>query len=297
MNLIQIETLVAIAETGTYRNAARKLNRNQPALSKTIHALEAELGLSLLQRSQRGAVLTQAGEAVYKRALTILADVSALKDEASTQLGQRQGRVRVGVSPAGTTVILPRALALFRRDWPEVAVEISPVLYPDSANALRDGGLDLAIGPVPVNHAGNDLVVEALFDMPACVVTSKDNPLRTARTLTELHDAPWIIHGPAEGPSSLFSQAFASNDHKVPKSFLRSHSISATLALIEELDAFCILSNHVFEAQAGKYNLARVSITDDLPHFQMSQVTYKARPPTPAVLAFSDCVRRRCQSI
>ena len=297
MNLHQIETLVAIADCGSYRRAAERLGRNQPALSKTILAMEDGLGLTLFHRSQRGATLTEAGEALYRRARTVMADLAAMTDEATHLLGLRQGRVRVGVSPAAATAILPRALALFRQSWPEVEVDVIPALFPDSGNHLREAALDLAIGPAPGGGSAHDLVVETLFDMPAMVVTSRSNPRRNARTLRDLQDAPWLVHGPAEGPSSLFSQAFAGNIAFAPKAFTRSHSISATMSLIEETGAFCVLSGLVYEALNGKYALASVPITDPLPMFRMAQITHRAHPPTPATLAFSACVRRRAQAI
>ena len=97
MNIRHIETLVAIADTGSYRKAAEHLGRNQPALSKTVRALEEELGLTLFTRSQRGAVLTDAGETLCRRARTVMANLAALKDEAGNLLGDRKGRVRIGV--------------------------------------------------------------------------------------------------------------------------------------------------------------------------------------------------------
>ncbi len=297
MNIHHIETLVAIADAGSYRKAAERLGRNQPALSKTIRALEEELGLTLFIRSQRGAVLTEAGETLYRRARTVLADVTALKDEVGNLLGHRQGRVRIGVSPAAGTVVLPRALALFRRDWPEAEVDIIPVLYPDSVSLLREAVLDIVIGPLPEAHAGQDLISETLFDMPAYVVTSQTNPKRSTSNIADLKDDTWLVHGPAEGPSSLFLHAFGDAEHLLPTALTRCHSISATMALIEELDAFCVLSRHVYENQKSKYQICRVPIKDDLPHFRLSQVTHRSHPPTPAVMAFADCIRRHGQNI
>lgn len=297
MNIHHLETLVAIADTGSYRKAAERLGRNQPALSKTILAMEEELGLTLFTRSQRGAVLTDAGETLYRRAKTVMADMTALNEEAVSLLGDRRGRVRIGVSPAAGLVVLPRALVLFRQDWPEAEVDVIPVLYPDSASQLREASLDIAIGPLPRKHAGQDLNSEILFDMPACVVTSLSNPKRNIANISDLKTGIWLVHGPAEGPSSLFLQTFEDAEHLLPSALTRCHSISSTMALIEELDAFCVLSRQVYENQKSKYQICRVPIKDDLPHFRLSQVTHKLHPPTPAVMAFSDCIRRSAQNL
>ena len=71
MRLEQLECLISIAEVGSFREAARRFNLSQPALSKMISTLELEIGAPLLIRTARGAPLTAAGSAIVTRARVI----------------------------------------------------------------------------------------------------------------------------------------------------------------------------------------------------------------------------------
>ena len=170
MNLTQLEVLDAIASSGGFGKAAERLGRNQPAISKLVQALEAELGVQIFDRTPGGARLTAAGDGLLKRARTVLSDVHALKEEAADILGAQGGSVRIGVSPAAATALAPEACRRLLQRFPQAEVEIVPALYPGAAESLRDASLDLVVGPAP-ERVSPDLLVERLFDMPVEVVT------------------------------------------------------------------------------------------------------------------------------
>ncbi|MCR2600253.1 LysR family transcriptional regulator, partial [Salmonella enterica] len=83
MNLRELEYLVALAEQRNFHRAAEVCNASQPTLSAQIRKLEEELGVTLFERSSRGLILTQAGEAAVRRARIILQEVTQLRDEAA----------------------------------------------------------------------------------------------------------------------------------------------------------------------------------------------------------------------
>ena len=290
MNLSQFEALDAVATFGSFSKAAERLRRNQPALSKSIQAFEAELGILLFDRTPGGAKLTEAGERMLRRARSVLAGVDVLREEAAAILGSKGGSVRVGVSPAAATTILPAACKRFLSRYPEAELDIIPSLFPKSAEQLRDATLDVVIGPVPEKH-GADLLVEDLFQMPVEIVTHCDHPKRQTTNLSDLTGERWIVHGPAEGPSSLFAAPWETTGIDLPKAQLRCHSIAATLALLKPLNAFCVLSRAVYLHHAEQADIAAVPIAAPMTAFRMSLSTLRNRAPTPAALFLSDCIR------
>lgn len=291
MNISQCEALDAIATHGSFSKAAERLGRNQPALSKSIQSFEAELGIVLFDRTPGGAQLTEAGERMLRRARSVLAGVDVLKEEAAAILGSKGGSARVGVSPAAATTIVPMAAKRFLAQFPDAELDIVPTLYPKAAVQLRETSLDLVIGPVP-DRVDRDLRVERLFSMPVAIVTHSAHPKRHATSLTDLAEARWIVHGPAEGPSSLFAAAFKVNELGLPKAQVRCHSISATLALLQPLNAFCVLSRPVFQHYAAESDICSVPISTNLSAFQMSLLSMRNLTPTPAAYYFLDCVRK-----
>lgn len=150
MKVQHIQTLVAIADAGSIRAAADALGKSQPALTKALRQAEDDLGVSLFQRSSRGVLLTEMGERVLARARTISSEISRLDDEVAQLRGEQVGAVHVSLSPLAAVKIMPQALMQFRRTHPNIEVRLSSGLYPGALKPLREGKVDLAIGPAPL---------------------------------------------------------------------------------------------------------------------------------------------------
>lgn len=298
MQLNQIQAVVAIAEAGSFRKAAEVLGRTQPTLTKSIKALEDSVNLVIFDRTPRGVKLTEGGEKIYKRACTIMADVRAMEDEVAQLAGFDGGRVRIGVSPVAGAVIMPRALSQFRRRWPRVEIELVNVLYPESINQLREAALDIVLGPLPELDAYGSVIVEPLFDIDMVVVAHQDNAARHASRLADLEDAHWIVHGSKEGPSSMFAGSGSNaTGWQMPKAVTNCHSLPTVIALLQETEAFCVLSQQLFKTISDTHGIVTVPIEDALPRYPLSMVTQKTRPLTPAATELAQHIRRRANTL
>src|SRR6266702_2713306 len=98
MRLSQIRDFVAVVESGGIRAAARKLGVSQPAITRSVRGLEAELHTRLLQRTPTGVVLTEPGRAFLARARAAQAELRKAEEEVD-KLGHAVGPVAFGVSP------------------------------------------------------------------------------------------------------------------------------------------------------------------------------------------------------
>jgi DNA-binding transcriptional LysR family regulator len=105
MNLRQLEYLDALAGEGSFGRAASRCSASQPAVSVAIAKLEAELGVELVRRESRGAVLTPPGEALVRWARQALAGVEGLKVEATRFAGALNGRLTLGVIPTALPAV------------------------------------------------------------------------------------------------------------------------------------------------------------------------------------------------
>lgn len=119
MKLHHLQEVVAIAEHGSIRAAARVLNLAQPALTRSLADLERELGVPLFERHARGVAATTAGTAFIGRATAILQDLRRAQDEVAQLGGAVGGTVAVGLSTAAHIGLLPPALRPFRARYPE----------------------------------------------------------------------------------------------------------------------------------------------------------------------------------
>src|SRR5262245_18962024 len=121
MNLRQLRAFAAIADVGGFARAAGRLNVSQPALSRQIHALEAELGVPLFDRIGRRVQLTSEGEELPRRSRRLLAEADSLGERARSLKAGQTGILRVGATPL---VLLADFLTRYRRRHPRVEVHL-----------------------------------------------------------------------------------------------------------------------------------------------------------------------------
>src|SRR5436853_355688 len=97
MNFSQLQSFVALAEMGSFTEAAYSVNLTQSAVSHALSALESELGVTLLERNRKGVVaLTPVGQKIIPYVRALLASASAIEQEAKAALGLAMGKLRLG---------------------------------------------------------------------------------------------------------------------------------------------------------------------------------------------------------
>jgi DNA-binding transcriptional LysR family regulator len=149
-----LRALVAVADEGSFRGAARSLGYTQSAISHQIATLERALAASMFTRpGGRGAVsLTAAGDAAYRRARRVLGELDTLgADVAAIERGERPA-LRIGVFQTAVTELLPSALRTLREQRPDVEVVLAEIQdTPQAFDRLAGGQLDLAfiVNPEP----------------------------------------------------------------------------------------------------------------------------------------------------
>lgn len=145
MELRQLKYFTKVAEVGNFRRAAAALGMAQPALSKHIAALEAELGMTLLVRNGRGAVLSDAGIKFLTRAKAILDDVERALQEARSLQGRPMGLVCIGMAPAIGTILAVPLVERVRTLYPEVQLQLTEGYSGHLHEWLLAGQIDLGV--------------------------------------------------------------------------------------------------------------------------------------------------------
>ncbi|MFD8542176.1 LysR family transcriptional regulator [Streptomyces rubrogriseus] len=144
MDLRQMEVVVAVADTGGFTAAARRLHVVQSAVSGTVRALERELGITLFDRTTHRVALSPAGEAFVPAARATLKAAELAREAVDAVKGHLRGRVTVGIMQ-GVWAGLHHAVAALRAEHPGVVVQLRQAAVADIRQALRDGTVDLAI--------------------------------------------------------------------------------------------------------------------------------------------------------
>lgn len=177
-----LETLCAVAETGSLSRAAEALHLTQPAVTRQIKALEQELGAVLLTRTTHGVELTPAGKAVLPHARQALAAGEACRRAASEAAEGGAGHLRVAAGHMVMQFLLPPVLAEFRAKHPEVHIELHTGHYQECLDYLTGYQADLALISTPPTTSG--VKATPLLLDPVAAVAAPIHPLVQAREIS-----------------------------------------------------------------------------------------------------------------
>jgi DNA-binding transcriptional LysR family regulator len=224
LDVRRLRVLCEVARQGSFSGAAASLGYTQPAVSRQIALLEAEVGATLVRRVPQGAILTDAGRLLVERGEAVLARLDGIEDELKALAGLEGGRLRLASFASAAAAIVPLAIAEFRHRYPAVELNIVMADPIDSLPRLRAGELDLALSHDPVDastsssgavtlgpgeQAGGIQLVH-LFDDPMYVAMPAGHPLADASTLSlkRFADEPWMLATTHSCPDSrLFLRA------------------------------------------------------------------------------------------
>lgn len=194
--LRQLQYLVAIADTGRFVEAAKRLHVSQPSLSTQLAEMEAELSCALVERGRHGAFLTPIGEEVARRARFILSEVEDMKAVTRETASGLAGRIRLGVLPSVGPYLLPTATKRLHERFPELRLSVREERTVDLEAHLASGQFDIIMSTAD-DHSAH--VSVALFEETLWICAASDDPLAKAKgplPLSSLKDRPLLTLGP-----------------------------------------------------------------------------------------------------
>lgn len=193
MTLVQLRHFVALAELGSYVQAAKAVFLTQPALTRSIQSLEEELGGPLFNRLGRRITLTPLGAEVLQRAQRLVSDAEALKQTGKELHAGLSGTLRMGLS-SGPGALLSTPLMLhMAQHHPRLHIDISRGNTTVLLAALREQKLDAAIVDIRSMRPSSDLQTTHTFELQAGFLARPDHPLTQTghpATLAELMAYP-----------------------------------------------------------------------------------------------------------
>jgi DNA-binding transcriptional LysR family regulator len=251
MNLRQLQYFVAVAEDGGFRQAAARLNVAQPALSRQLQGMEAELGLVLLDRNTRRVALTPAGDAYLRAVRAVLETVSDSVRRARLASRGRVGRCVIAAPrPALAAGHLSRAAERMAALYPEIELAITEADIPDHWELLRRGEVDLLVGVRPASES-EGIESEPLWtEVVRCALLPASHPLadRATVTLTELRAETFLTMEPTLIPDLWAPTQRALDRAGVGRSQVRiARSMSAIRTLVAAGHGWSLVSSAYLE--------------------------------------------------
>lgn len=292
MKLNHFRYIVAISEQGSLRAAARHLKIAQSALTRSLSEFEHELGGPIFERHTRGMVLTPIGQAVVRRATSVLNDVRRVREEVDQLRSGVGGSIVVGLSIAAHIALLPKALTLFRARYPNVYLHIIEGFYPTLEAGLRNGIVDFYIGPKSEGSLPPDLAQQELFVNERTVLCRKGHPLSTANSLKELIDSDWATTSITLRAEDELKEIFQVNGLAPPKLVLRSQSALTLIVSVAYSDILAMVPKQWMEFAPTANVLTTIRVSEKLPAPPIVLVKRCSVPLTPAATYFSELMQR-----
>jgi DNA-binding transcriptional LysR family regulator len=291
MEIRQLKYLCAIAEHGSFRKASAELLIAQPALSQQVRRLEAELGVSLFDRTRRPVELTPAGQSFMPRARQILGELERAAAEAREFAGEFRGRVAVGAMQYLTSLEVPDLLLTFGADHPGVQLQ----LRVGNSGQLRDLLLADAIDVAVAHAEGLDLppqyAVEVLRPEELVILVDRDNPLASLRqaTVQDLENVPFILFDDGASMQQALRRAFSHGELELNVA-LETGDLRTAVSLVARGFGVAVVPRSIAQREMAEVTGVRIGPVPLMRHVALAW--NRDRHRSRALEAFSTHARR-----
>ena len=274
---------IAIADAGVLSRAAETLNIAQSALSHHVAALEADLGVKLLERRSRGVALTAAGRRLYEHASAVLSALGKAEEDVRTFNEAAAGPVSLGLSHTAISIVALDVMKTVRKNHPGVHLMIIEALSPALIDRVFSGTVDLALAYNPPRDSR--LNTELLHDEDLYLVGHPDLIGRSSSPISFAAIPQRSVLGLTPMPASrAIIQTQVLRNQVIPSETLEVDSLSALRMAIEAGLGCAILSRATVlpDLAAEKYHARR--IVDPPLTRSLALVALADRPQTKAFI-------------
>jgi DNA-binding transcriptional LysR family regulator len=301
MKLHQIQALVAVADAGSIRAAARVVGLSQAAVTKALRELESEARLPLLSRTASGVALTAAGQRMLGHARLVVGQLARASEELATLRGEGVGRLCISVTPWIMLTFLSRVLLRFRERMPGVQVEIFEGLTAVALPRLREGTLDFAVGPFTAAMSTQEFECEPLLAYTSCVIARRGHPCAQACKLHDLLGQDWVVNYTAATYESFMRNLFWQHDAQIDPSRLhRAHSTALLPELVRNADMISYCPRPLLLSEPMRGWVHAFALAEQFETSRLGIITRHNAVRSPAAQCFTDCllqeIRRRARS-
>jgi DNA-binding transcriptional LysR family regulator len=259
MDFRDLKYFEVIAEEGNLGRAAERLHRTQPALTKCIDRLEEDLGAKLFEKDGRGMRLTVAGEVLVRRTRQMAIMVEETAREMQDYAGGLQGKVRIGCLPTLAEHMMPRVFEQLLLEAPAIAVNLTVAMNDNLLAGLRDGELDLVVGPM--QEADPDIVCEQIAEDTMVVMASEKHPIFDGPcTLARLLDYKWMLPARTVASRQWLDQTFERHGLPRPQVQIEPNVLNAILPILEKTSLLGFVTR--FNLVSGRARVREVVLAE-----------------------------------
>jgi DNA-binding transcriptional LysR family regulator len=261
MELNDVRAFVSVVDKGSVIAASRELHITQPAVTKRLQRLELFLGAQLLDRTQRPAALTTAGQSALEKCRRLLNDMHDLRAAVSDGHAALAD-VRVGVAHALGAIVLTEPVGIVREEFPRLGLRLTTGWSRDLLDQVRTGALDVAIvllpeaDRLPAQVLGRSVGKERLV-----ILGARDTRQSSVRRIQDLRAVQWILNPEGCGARGTLRQALARLGLNLIVA-IESHNYELQLLLASQGRGLTLVPERIFHSSRLRSELRPVRIRD-----------------------------------
>ena len=266
-----------VSECGAVSRAAEALHMSQPAVSKTIHELEALLGEKLLERTAKGVVPTLFGSHLLRYANSLHAELKRAAEELTALRQGAAGKLVIGSYMVALPSLLPRALSIFfdRGATSRVSVSVVDGSKEKLLSGLQAGEIDLVVGRMS-EQEGHGLIRQIpLYFEPIVLVAGRQNPLvrNPAPTPADLAEQEWIMPHASSVARAPIQMFFAREGLDFPSRVVETLSFPLIRALLLQREMVAALPWQIVRTDVEQEVLVQLPIDIGYPALPVGIIT------------------------
>jgi DNA-binding transcriptional LysR family regulator len=285
INSRRLTHLIALAEEGSFARAAERVHLSQPALSRSIQALEDELEMKLFDRATRGVAMTAAGRMLVDRARRVLFETRCLFRDVELLKAHELGEVRIGLGPYAAVVLLPDLLVEFSRRFPKLKVSIELGDGDALLGNLRAEQIDFLVTDRRVPPVTPDVTIQRLPRHDGGWFARPGHPLlaRSPVPLTALREFPLVsVTLPAFMKDALHRLLKFRAHEQIPLQ-VECNDVAVLKEVVAQTDAVLFATASAVRRDLAARRLARIPLSNP-PRLglEFALVYLAERTPSPA---------------
>ena len=285
----QLQAVIAVAESESFSEAARRLGIAQPTVHRAITQMESEVGRPLFDRGPRGVIALRPTRALAIAARLAFHELAQADSELGDLAGREVGRITVGAMPLSRACLLGPAIARFRLRRPALRLSVIDGPFTDLSLGLRRGETDLLVGALRPSDDVPDLSQDALFEDEMVIVARAGHPLAAQATPAAYARAQWVVAAEGTPARRFFDALFTGN--LAPESLVETGSSVLMRELLIASDHLGFTSALQVAPDIATGRLTVLPFRPQGTRRPIGLITRKDWQPTPAQRDFIDSLK------
>ena len=290
---LRLNHVVAAARAGSFTAAAQAVGVTQSAITKSIAELERQLGYRIFHRTSRGAMLTEEGRVFVDRASRLLDDARSLMRNPRGSDDPYAGALRIGVCPASVEWLLVAPVNVLVARHPRIVLDVSTANFERTAEQLRNGGVDVALGFDAAFSELPEFKRARLSPLHTTLFVRHGHPLLEAEPVTLAELAKYDFVSPSESrPYGTFIRDIYESQGVDPQT--RVHIVDffpIVKRIVASTDALGVIAVPYTTTESFKRRFSVVPYLESFPLAPLCCATRTRWDPRPPVRAFIKACR------